>query len=108
MKTSLKRNSEQGAMLVSTLVMAAIMGSVIVAVAAMVVQEHRMLSRSSTWNAALPIAEAGIEEAMSHCRQVGVGLRNANGWTLSGTNYFLSRARTDGRYAVSISTVSPA
>ena len=95
-------------MLVGTLVMAAIMGSVIVAVTAMVIQEHRMLSRSSTWNASLPIAEAGIEDAMSHCRQVGVGLRNVNGWTLGGSNYvFLSRNRTDGRYAVSISPASP-
>ena len=66
MKTLLKRNSEQGAMLVGTLIIAAIMGSVIVAVTAMVIQEHRMLSRSTTWNATLPIAEAGIEEAMSH------------------------------------------
>src|SRR5687768_9690578 len=107
MKTSLQRKSEEGAMLVGTLVMAAIMGSVIVAVTAMVIQEHRMLSRSTTWNATLPIAEAGIEEAMSHCRQVGTGLRNVNGWTNAGTNIFLSRTRTDGRYAVSISPASP-
>ena len=107
MKTSLKRKSEEGAMLVGTLIIAAIMGSVIVAVTAMVIQEHRMLSRSSTWNATLPIAEAGIEEAMSHSRQVGTGLRNVNGWTLSGTNYVLTRNRTDGRYAVSISPATP-
>jgi uncharacterized protein (AIM24 family) len=107
MKTSLKRKSEQGAMLVGTLIIAAIMGSVIVAVTAMVIQEHRMLSRSTTWNATLPIAEAGIEEAMSHCRQVGTGLRNVNGWTLSGTNVTLTRNRTDGRYSVSISPATP-
>ena len=95
-------------MLVGTLVMAAIMGSVIVAVTAMVIQEHKMLSRSATWNATLPITEAGIEEAMSHCRQVGVGLRNVNGWAYSTSNtVVLARTRTDGRYAVSISAATP-
>ena len=29
-------------------------------------QEHKTLRRSFCWNAALPMAEAGIEEALSH------------------------------------------
>ena len=108
MKTLYKRNSEQGAMLVGTLIMSAIIATVLVSVVTMAVQEHRMLARSATWNASLPIAEAGIEEAMSHCRQVGVGLRNVNGWTYTASNtVFLTRNRTDGRYAVSISPASP-
>ena len=94
-------------MLVGALIMAAVTSTVLVAVVTMVAQEHRTLARSATWNAALPIAEAGVEEAMSHLRQVGLGLRNANGWTLSGTNYVLTRTRTDGLYHVSISPASP-
>ena len=109
MKTSQKQNrkSEQGAMLVGAIIMAAVISTVLVAVVSMVAQEHRMLARSTTWNAALPMAEAGVEEAMSHMRQVGVAQRFVNGWTAVGTNFVMSRTRTDGKYAVSISSASP-
>lgn len=107
MKILSLRKAEQGAMLVGALVMAAIISAVLVAVVSMVAQEHRTLARSATWNAALPIAEAGVEEAMSHMRQVGLGNRVANGWTVSGTNVTLSRNRTEGRYSVGISSATP-
>ena len=94
-------------MLVGAMIMAAVTSTVLVAVVTMVAQEHRTLARSATWNAALPIAEAGLEEAMSHMRQVGLGNRVANGWTLYGTNVVLTRARTDGSYTVSISPATP-
>lgn len=107
MKAFKIKNSEEGAMLVGVLIMAAITSTVLVAVVTMIAQEHRTLARSATWNAALPMAEAGLEEAMSHMRQVGLGNRVANGWALSGTNIVLTRNRTDGLYSVSITPESP-
>lgn len=94
-------------MLVGALIMAAVTSTVLVAVVTMVAQEHRTLARSATWNAALPITEAGIEEAMSHMRKVSLGNRVANGWTASGTNVVLTRTRTDGKYSVAISSATP-
>lgn len=94
-------------MLVGTLILVAIVSSVLVAVMAHVAQEHRMLARTAAWNAALPVAEAGVEEAMSHMRQVHLGVRWVNGWTANGTNVVLTRTRTDGKYGVAISSDTP-
>jgi Tfp pilus assembly protein PilX len=65
--------------------------------------ENKRAMRSSCWNAALPLAEAGIEEAMSHLA------RNTNdysldGWVKSGTNHLYLKSRTNGAdyYSVEI------
>lgn len=94
-------------MLIGTLILVAIMASVLAAIMSHVSQEHRMLARTEAWNSALPIAEAGVEEAMSHMRKVESGYRAVNGWTQSGTNYTLTRTRTNGIYNVSIDTQIP-
>lgn len=67
-----------------------------------------MLTQSATWNSALPQAEAGIEEAMSHMRQVGVGPRSVNGWTMTSvTNVYLTRTNSEGAFKVLISGATP-
>jgi hypothetical protein len=65
--------------------------------------EHRSVMRSQAWNTAMPLAEAGVEEALSH---IVKNARNfaADGWTLQGTNsYAKQRALSTGSYSVSFS-----
>src|SRR5882672_3871251 len=59
-------------------------------------QEHKTVRRSLCWNAALPMAEAGIEEALSHLN------RNTNNYALDGwtTNQIRERTLGDGKYNV--------
>ena len=108
MNTCIKKKSEQGAILVGILIVGVIVSTVLVALVTLVTQEHKMLTQSATWNSALPQAEAGIEEAMSHMRQVGVGPRSVNGWTLTSvTNVYLTRTNSEGAFKVLISGATP-
>ncbi|HEX7860852.1 MAG TPA: collagen-binding domain-containing protein [Verrucomicrobiae bacterium] len=96
-------------MLVATLVLVAVVSTVLVGVMAHVSQEHKMLARTATWNSALPVAEAALEEAMSHMWWVQLGNRAVNGWTVSGTNVARARYLTNSnsRYSVAISSAIP-
>src|ERR1051326_384535 len=66
-------------------------------------QENKTLMRSLYWNEALPLAEAGIEEAMTHLG------RNTNGWAVDGwtspdgTNYVKQRWLSNDFYGVGFS-----
>ncbi|PWU21915.1 MAG: hypothetical protein C5B50_00555 [Verrucomicrobia bacterium] len=68
--------------------------------------QSRSVMRSLAWNSALPIAEAGMEEALAHCKSTNN--LASDGWTNSGSIY--SRARTfgGGYYFVAISNYASA
>src|SRR5688572_17635646 len=50
--------------------------------------EHKTVHRSHSWNAALPLAEAGVEETLSHLNKNRTNFAG-DGWT---TNYFKHRS----------------
>jgi len=56
--------------------------------------ENQSVMRSRCWNAALPLAEAGIEEAFSQINN-NAGNYGADGWTAAGTNAY-TKQRTFG------------
>ncbi len=62
-------------------------------------QENKTVMRSMSWNNALPIAEAGIDEAMSH---LGVNSNGyaVDGWATDGTNFFKQRFLGSDYYSV--------
>src|SRR5882672_8720913 len=62
-------------------------------------QEHQTVRRSLCWNAALPMAEAGIEEALSQLKQNTTNFA-LDGWT---TNHIKQRSLTNGYYIVNFS-----
>ncbi len=62
--------------------------------------QNKSVMRSQYWNAAIPVAEAGVEEALTQMNTVGDGDRTANGWTLSNGAYSMSRTLGNGRYDV--------
>jgi hypothetical protein len=62
-----------------------------------------MTGRSQSWNGAIPVAEAGIEEAFTHLRYCPSN-RASNGWILINDLYKKSRTMGNARYEVTIST----
>jgi hypothetical protein len=70
-------------------------------------QEHRTTDRTVTWKTALPIAEAGIEEAMAHLNSGSP--RETNGWAKNSTTGHLEKRRTfpDGYFETVISDTEP-
>jgi hypothetical protein len=61
-------------------------------------QEQKTLRRSYCWNAALPMAEAGVEEALSHINQDKTNYAS-DGW---GTNVIRHRGLADDYYNVGV------
>ena len=100
MKISVSK--EHGGVLLVTLVLTVIMGSTLAAYLKLVEFQNRAVKRSQHWNAAIPAAEAGIEEALTHLNYLGDGNRAANGWQLVNGNYQLTRHIGTARYEVSI------
>jgi hypothetical protein len=100
----IRTTKETGAILVTALVVSAIMGVALASYLGIVRSQHRAVARSVAWNTALPVAEAGVEEALAHLNFESN--RVISGWVLVGTNYVKSRTNTVAgtRYEVSIST----
>lgn len=68
--------------------------------------QNRSVLRSMQWNAAIPICEAGIEEALAQLNTRDV--TNFTGWTGSNTVYRMERSIGSGHYIVGIDTNLPA
>jgi len=69
------------------------------------IRNENLLTRSSqTWNAAIPIAEAGVEEAFSRLKWDTNLTATGYGWNLIGTNYYIKTnyLNTNEYYVVGI------
>jgi hypothetical protein len=93
----------QGHVIVLTLVASILLGIVLLGVVSLSTNEGHLTGRSQSWNGAIPVAEAGIEEALTHLRYCPTN-RASNGWTLVGDVYTKSRTIGSSRYDVTIST----
>ena len=101
MKTS--TSHQRGTVLVTTLVLALLVGIVVSALLIISQQHNTLTSRSQTWCGEIPIAEAGIEEAMAHLNSRPATLAT-NGWEPNGSNVVKKRELGDGYYYTAIST----
>ena len=104
-----KGRSEQGTVLFVTLIATAIIGAALAGYLRLVANQNYSVARSQAWNRAIPVLEAGIEEALA---QVASGTSatsmTANGWALSGTNYVKNRELGGGdRFTTRISANTP-
>lgn len=95
--------SVQGNTLVLTLVVAGLVGFVLVAYLNLVKAQNITNSRSQSWNAAIPIIEAGIEDAMTHLNTHGTTNLACDGWSQAGNLYCVKRNLGDGYYITIIS-----
>lgn len=104
MKTSsFKSNREQGNTLMLTVVITALIGFVLAVYLTLVQHQNTANTRSQVWNSAMPIVEAGVEDALAHLNHHGATNLNCDGWTLSSGSYTMTRAVGDGFYRVNIS-----
>src|SRR4051812_8329706 len=94
------RSSEANA-LVLALVIGTVVGAVLMSYLSLVQSRMLVRARSFAWNSAIPVLEAGIEEAFTHLRDDGPALA-ANNWTKVVTNgvntYQKRRDFSDGSY----------
>ena len=113
---NIQQNHKRGSVLVTTLIITGLVTLVVVALLAVVERQNYFTARSTTWCSEIPIAEAGIEEAMAHLNSLpdAASPFAANGWTLSGksvdkSRYFTngSTAFADGYFYTAISTARP-
>ncbi|MFA6543061.1 MAG: hypothetical protein WCS99_01465 [Limisphaerales bacterium] len=103
-----------GSVLVVTLMVAMIIGITLAAFMDLSSAAHRAVIRSGVWNSCIPLAEAGVEEALTHVylnstnlatqgwTTSTTGLTMSNGIALAGTVYYKSRSLNGGNYIAAI------
>lgn len=102
----MRHNNETGSVLLSALITAGLITLALVSYLGLALAEQRSSMRAQSWNAAMPIVEAGIEEALAHLnanKYPGYENLACGGWTRSGTNFLRERTFANGRYVVTIS-----
>lgn len=100
--TRLRPQEQTGSALLVVLFIAVLLAIAMGTYLALTSQGNTNVKRSIGWNAALPLAEAGVEEALSHV------VRNTNdyavdGWKLTSGAFRKQRLLGDGYYSASIS-----
>jgi hypothetical protein len=106
MKTRRNTSEQTGSTLIITLATAGILGAVLGTYLSMASQENLKVKRSIGWNAALPMAEAGIEDGCSHVTWNPTNFNwTSDGWLFDTNTFTYSKSRTlgDGYYKVSLS-----
>ena len=96
-----RRKSAGSVLLVSVLTLAIIamgLGGYLVIVG----NQNRSVMRSMQWNAAIPLSEAGIEEALAQLNNRDV--TNFSGWTLTNNLRKMQRTVGNGFYVVALDT----
>ena len=104
------RQASQGSVLIVSLVIIAIVGLALLSSLALMQTQMKLSGRSQCWNSCVPVAEAGIEEALAHLTySAGNGIAS-NGWTLTGSAGYQKQLwiiPNNAYYVASISTNSP-
>jgi len=104
MRTNTACRREGGNALVAALVIGAVVGISLLAYLTWASVQNQLIMRSQAWNGALPLAEAGLEEAMTHISKVGTNNRAQDSWVLQNGHYTKTRTMGDGYYLVQIAT----
>jgi hypothetical protein len=94
MRISLKRAGQEGNVFLIVMVSTGILSVICLgSYLTLASTEHRTVMRSQAWNTAMPLAEAGVEETLSHITR-NTNNFAADGWSLVGTNTY-AKARTN-------------
>jgi hypothetical protein len=104
----------QGNTLLVTIVVTGLIGFLLAAYMGLVKSQNVATMRSQSWNAAIPVVEAGIEDALTHINIQLTNDLNVNGWQKQGNIYFTSRwigsnfyVATIANWVVGVSTNKP-
>ena len=93
---------QAGSALLLTVVLVGLVGFLIIAYLGLVQNQNFVTVRSQAWNAAIPVLEAGIEDALVHLNLHGATNLACDGWTQSGNTYTMQRDLGENFYSVSI------
>ncbi len=100
--------SSEGGVLVVTIVICALVGLMLTAYLGMVSSQHNFTQRSQVWNNAIPMCEAGVEEAMAHINHINTTSNfGINGWTSTTTGFTKPRDLNGGRCLMEIDRSYP-
>jgi hypothetical protein len=87
---NLKRKNKQrdGSTLLLVLGIVLVLSFILVGYFNLVADERMLTARSLAWNTAIPVAEAGVEEALTQLYYQGTNNFATNGWTLGGDGLY--------------------
>lgn len=100
---------ESGSVLIGALIIALVLGVTLISYLSLTSNQYRSIFRSQTWSTSLALTEAGIEEALAMVNKyvdTGTDVANwvntagADGWTVSGNVYSVTRNLAAGSYTV--------
>ena len=77
---TLTSRQKEGSTLALTLVTTGILGFLLVAYLSLVRSQNISNMRSQAWNQAIPVIEAGIEDALTHLNTHGVSNLTCDNW----------------------------
>ncbi len=106
----------QGNTLLLSVFATALVGFALLGYLRLVTAQHRTTMRSQGWNSAIPVIEAGLEEAMAHLNTHGGGDLACDGWSAYGSTYVSGRRYIGGsniyivtitNYVVGVNTNNP-
>jgi len=90
--TPIAKQGQQGHVLVLTIVIVALISFILVAYLTLVSSQNTAVQRSQVWNSAVPIIEAGIEDALTHLNTHGWTNIECDGWArVNGDRYQMTR-----------------
>src|SRR5262245_49943273 len=97
MKTFISlRLRSHGGTLFATIIITAIIGLALAAYLTLTTNQNQLVVRSQVWNSAMPVAEAGLEEAMTHCYWNFPTNMVTEGWELRNGDWVKSTLIGDG------------
>jgi hypothetical protein len=102
-----KLNQAGGFALMLTILITGLVGLLLLAYLSMLTGQNQAVMRSQAWNSAIPMVEAGVEDAMTHLNTHGSTNLGCDGWTLSGGVYWMNRVMGDSAYYVTITNWVP-
>lgn len=101
MKRQSPRGRQQhGGVLVATMIACLVLGLVVVSYLTLISSATRDAHRSETWNGAMALAEAGVEEALAHLQRNYPSNLVSQGWNLDGASIVRKREMGTGFYVV--------
>ena len=98
--------ASQGSVLLVIIFTVAILGISLAAYLDLVGSQNLSTMRSTQWNSGIPIAEAGIEEALTQLYHNPTN-RSAEGWNLINGYYVKERFLGEAKFVTSISATNP-
>jgi hypothetical protein len=102
------QSCRRGNILLVTLLTCVILGVTLASYLGLVSNQNRSVMRSLAWNSAIPVLEAGIEEALTHLKYHDADNLSGQGWFTTDHRYYTKEIKIDQSYClVVIDTADP-